>query len=192
MSTDIEKSFIARIACSETRMTFFDKHPDANQLTEAGHLLTTAHGYSRLQIMSRYYSNDTNNTHIIAYFRCYGDYYNIQIRSKQHFRKFFSKNDDRILGAFPAAGGDTTSFNLLDTDRQLVTLDDLKGSHAVVYLRARNAGIINRQLRKNPYVYTYGDAPGDSVTFNLEILERNVDYPTSTEPYLIQSSSVDR
>jgi hypothetical protein len=183
MSTNVEKSFIARIACSETRMTYFDQHPGADELKGSGHLLTTAHAYSRLNQMMRYYNNATNNIHIVAYFRCYDDYYTIQIRSSQYFGNFFSKNADRILGAFPPAGGDTTSFNLFNSNSELVTLDNLQGSHATVYLRARNAGFINRQLREDPYVYTYGDAPGDPVTFNLEILERNVDYPTSTVPY---------
>ncbi|SDT20846.1 hypothetical protein SAMN05216496_3609 [Pseudomonas sp. Z003-0.4C(8344-21)] len=183
MSTNVEKSFIARVTCSATRMTYFDQHPDADELKGSGHLLTTAHAYSRLNIMAPYYENGINPVHIVAYFRCYDDYYNIQIRSSHYFGNFFSKNDDRILGAFPAAGGDTTSFNLYNSNSELVTLDNLEGSHATVYLRARNAGFINRQLREDVYVYTYGDAPGDPVTFNLEILERNVDYPTSDVPY---------
>lgn len=180
MSTDVENSFIARIRCSETPMTYFDQHWSADVLKGSGHLLTTTHAYSKVFKMTPYNRND--NT-IVAYFRCYDDYYNIQIRSSEYFGNFFSKNADGILGAFPAAGGDTTSFNLYNSNSEHVNLYGLKGSHATVYLRARNQGFINRQLREAPYVYTYGDAPGVPVTFNLEILERNVDYPTSNVPY---------
>ncbi|MDT3314561.1 hypothetical protein QZR14_24650 [Pseudomonas sp. rhizo66] len=183
MSNNQENSFIAKITCNDAQITFFDQHPAAEELSGSGNLLTTPHAYSRLQFMARYQNNGAPIPDVVAYFRCYGDYYNIQIRSSLYFGHFFSKNNVRILGAFPPAGGNTTSFNLLNNEHKIITLNNLQDNQATVYLKARNAGVINRQLREDPHVYTYGDAPGESVTFKLDILERNVDYPTSSVPY---------
>lgn len=155
--------------------------PRKIERTEGGNLLTTMHVYHEafeemVVARRRYGWKET----LIVYFRCYDDYYNIQIRNGGYFAHFFSRDSrtsDRILGAFPPAGGKTTSFNLLDQNHNIITLDDLKSNQANVYLRARNAGVINRVLLPESKVYAFGDMPGDSIQFNLEILERNVPYP---------------
>ncbi|WP_129586981.1 hypothetical protein [Pseudomonas frederiksbergensis] len=187
MSTEQERSFIACIRCDETKMKFFDQMLSSSAGQD--NLLTTFHRYSETtkKMVRAQRAQDVNtrtrSDEMIVYFRCHGDYYNIQIRSEAYFGKYFSKNNVGILGAFPGAGGDTTSFNLLNLDQGIITLDDLKTNDATVYLKARHAGTVKRQLIQNPKIYCYGDQSGDTVTFNLRILERNVPYPTRAEPY---------
>lgn len=183
MDIDQKRSFIARIRCNETPMTFFDQHPDTEQLKGKGNLLTTPHAHSETTDDMLRYRTISGNKDMTAYFRCYDDYYNIQIRSTAYFSYFFSKNPHGIIGAFPPAGGNTTSFNLLNANLQIVTLDDIETNQVSVFLKARNAGTINRQLMRNPHIYSYGDHAGTAAKFNLTILERNVPYPTGATPY---------
>lgn len=187
MSARQERSFIARIQCDGTTMKFFEQMLSGS--TSQGNLLTTSHRYSEttkemVRVRpGRDTSVRTRFDEMVVYFDCYDDYYNIEIRSEAYFGKYLSKNSNGILGAFPAAGGDTTSFNLLNANQDIITLDDLKNNEATVYLKARNAGMIKRQLMQSPKLYSYGDQSGQSVSFNLRILERNVSRPTGSEPY---------
>lgn len=183
MSTNTEKSFIARISSDNAPAIFVDQHP-IQFPKHSDHILTTAHAYSEIaESMVPYDGGNDDAQGIVAYFRCYGDYYNIQIRSAQHFGYFISKGRDGLLGAYFPAGGDTTSYNLVDSRGRYVTLDQFTGNRADIRLKARNDAFIKRKLRTDPNIYLYGEAPGESVTFTLNILERNVDYPTSTRPY---------
>ncbi|MBZ9783995.1 hypothetical protein K9857_20890 [Pseudomonas sp. REP124] len=187
MSTDQKRSFIARIRCDDTPMKFFGQML-GNNATQAN-LLTTAHRYSEIgKSMVRVHKINkavglTRSDEMIVYFCCYDDYYNIQIRSEAYLGKYLSKNPHGLLGAFVGAGGSTTSFNLLNMDQDIITLDDLKKDEARVYLKARNADTVKRHLIESPKVYAYTDHVGDPVTFNLKILERDVPYPTGSTPY---------
>lgn len=188
MSTEQERSFIACIRCDETKMKLFEQMLTSS--TGQDNLLTTNHRYSErskqmVRVQTARPVTRTRSDDMIVYFRCYDDYYNIQILSEAYFGKYFSKNGSGILGAFPAAGANTTSFNLLNSSQDIITLDDLNTNEASVYLKARNAGTVKRQLMQNPKLYCYGDKSGESVKFNLRILERNVDYQTRTDPYAL-------
>ncbi|WP_150710300.1 hypothetical protein [Pseudomonas fluorescens] len=120
----------------------------------------------------------------IAYFACYDDYYNLQIRGPAYFGNYISKNADGQLGAFPAAGGDTTSFNLLDDNKTIITLDNLGSGIASVYLKARSGGVIKstQKTASRRESHSFNDRSGDAFKFNIEILERNVGYPGGTRP----------
>ena len=190
MTKDQERSFIARITCNGMDMTFFD------QILSAGHfetgergspippnIVTTFEAYDPASRTMRPVGR-RKQTAMVIHFRCYDDYYNMQILSEAYYQKYFSKNEQDILGAFPAADGDTTSFNLLDGYHRIITLDDLNASKASVYLKARNAGIIRQEIWGDPlYKRYFSDESGDTVTFELEILERQVSSPASSTPY---------
>ncbi|QHF39122.1 MULTISPECIES: hypothetical protein [Pseudomonas] len=190
MTKDQERSFIARITCNGMDMTFFD------QILSAGHfetgergspippnIVTTFEAYDPASRTMRPVGR-RKQTAMVIHFRCYDDYYNMQILSEAYYQKYFSKNEQDILGAFPAADGDTTSFNLLDGYHRIITLDDLNASKASVYLKARNAGIIRQEIWRDPaYSRCFTDMSGDTVTFELEILERQVSSPASSTPY---------
>ena len=193
MSKDQERSFIARLTCEGSPMTFFervlsDRH--FQQDDEDGphkHLITTAEVYfADLQKMVPLgiTPKSKNSIGIVVHFRCYDDYYNLQILSESYYNNYFSKSTQGFLGALPAAGGDTTSFNLLNESFKTVTLDDFDSDNQTVYLQARNAGVIKKMLwGAQVNRYCFHDLAGHQVLFKLHILERNVATPQSTTPY---------
>ena len=156
MDRDQQRSFIARLTCDGMNLTYFDN------------IITTFEVFNRHTGKMRRTANN-NTTAIVVHFRCYDDYYNLQILSEPFYLKYFSKNPDGILGAFPAAGGDTTSYNMLDGDHDLITLDDF----------APDTSILPEPILKSCFT----DTEGDVVEFRLEILETQVAVPSSAMPY---------
>ena len=190
MTKDQERSFIARITCAGINMTFFD------ELLSPGHfqfngrsspippnIVSTFEAYDPVTQTMRPVGRRKMKT-MVVHFKCYDDYYNIQIVSEAYYQKYFSKGEQGVLGAYPAAGGDTTSFNLLNSDHQIITLDDLRSSQAALHLKARNAGIIKKEIWRDPaYSTCFTDKSGDIATFKLDILERHVSTPERSSPY---------
>jgi hypothetical protein len=199
MSIEQSRSFIAELKCEREPLNF--RNLDLKTVDIAGLLgrialawvsplaFVATHFLSTKEeepfLMTRHRNGAPEPGNLLVYFRCYGDYYNIQVRSKHKFGNFLSKHSSGILGAFPAAGGDTTSFNLLDSEGNVVTLDDFENDNVDVYLRARNADIIREMSTRqddktwSPY-RIFSDKSGDKhALFNLRILERNVPYPTT-------------
>lgn len=176
MKPNPKKSFIAHITAENKGLSFIefeDRHAPAG----AASILTTRVPLppGGPQRAARF---------LIAYFECYDDYYKIQIRSDNYFGNYIGRDVYGMLAAFPTSGTETTSFNLLDDDNQIITLDDLDSNDANVYLKVRNAGIINigerpMNRRTNQYFSVYG---GDTVKFNLEILRRNPAEATDDTP----------
>lgn len=125
------------------------------------------------------------STPLIAYFECYGDYYNIQIRSREYLGSYLGGNIHNKLGANIARAGKATPYNLLNDDKTIITLDNIESDNATIYLKARDAGIIkrNKKIVNEKNTYYFNDSSGELLKFNLKILERNVDYPTDSEPY---------
>ncbi|WP_349733944.1 hypothetical protein [Pseudomonas jessenii] len=193
MTKDQERSFIARITCNGMDMTFFDQilsasHFEPQRLKSPipPNIVSTFEAYDPVsrKLLPVGYGKGRKPPAMVIHFRCYDDYYNMQILSEAYYQKYFSQGDQGVLGAYPAAGGDTTSFNLLDGYHQIITLDDLNASKASVYLKARNAGIIRQEIWRDPaYSRCFTDKTGDAVTFELEILERQVSSPASSTPY---------
>ncbi|AZO83068.1 hypothetical protein BOO88_14020 [Stutzerimonas stutzeri] len=192
MSKDQERSFIACLTCEGSPMTFFERvlsdrhfqHDDEDGPHK--HLITTAEVYfADLQKMVPLgvTPKNKNSIGIVVHFRCYDDYYNLQILSESYYNNYFSKSTQGFLGALPAAG-DTTSFNLLNDNFKIVTLDDFDSDNLTVYLQARNAGLIKKTLWGGEVNrYCFHDQVGHQVSFKLQILERNVATPQSTTPY---------
>jgi hypothetical protein len=193
MSKDQERSFIARLTCEGTLMTYFERvlsdrhfqHDDEDGPHK--HLITTAEVYLddiKSMVSMAFTPKTINSVGIVVHFRCYDDYYNLQILSEPYYNMYFSKSTQGFLGALPAAGGDTTSFNLLNESFKSVTLDDFDNDNQTVYLQARNAGVIKKMLWGGQVNrYGFHDLAGHQVLFKLQILERNVATPQSTAPY---------
>ena len=181
MNKDQERSFIARITCNGIIMSFAVDR--ASSLP--GNMLTRFEAYDSLtQEMLPIHSKKAK--HMVVHFQCYDDYYNLQILSETYYQKYISKDEESVLGAFPAAGGNTTSFNLLDNNHQIITLDDLNTAQATIHLKARNAGIIKKTTWRDPASGTcFTDKSGDIATFRLVILERHAVTPQRSTPYLV-------
>ncbi|MBV4456564.1 hypothetical protein KVG96_01170 [Pseudomonas sp. COR58] len=111
------------------------------------------------------------------YFRCTDDYYHLYIRSHVVYSGHcVSKDHAGFLGAFLPAGRDTTSFNLLSLDNQVITLRDLPRDTHRVRLQARNARPVGSILRRGaPYRYM-GETDEKGIVFTLRILERNASF----------------
>ncbi|WP_445180849.1 hypothetical protein [Pseudomonas sp. McL0111] len=124
----------------------------------------------------------TNITPGKLYFRCTEDYYTLKILTPGTYANhYFSKDESGVLGAFPPAGGDTTSFNLLDMNNNIITRDDLRRDTQRIRLKARNAGQISA-LRRRGAPYTYlADIKSNGLVFDLRISERNVPYPNDPD-----------
>ncbi|MFV0931765.1 hypothetical protein [Pseudomonas jessenii] len=190
MTKDQERSFIARITCNGMNMTFFDQilsasHFEPQRLKSPipPNIVSTFEAYDPASRTMRPVGG-RKRTAMVIHFRCYDDYYNMQILSEAYYQKYFSKGGQGELGAYPAAGGDTTSFNLLDSNQQIITLDDLSGDKATVHLKARNAAIIKKEIWRDPaYSTCFTDKSGDIATFKLDILERQVSSPARSTPY---------
>jgi hypothetical protein len=189
MNKDQERSFVARLSSDFSNMSFFDQQLDSNLFNSSGfsspyppNIITT----NEFVLDGKLFpvANDRRTPKLIVHFRCYDDYYNLQILNEPYSLKYFSKDSQGILGAFPAAGGETTSFNLLDDNHNIITLDDLASNEATIYLKARNAEIIKKSIWGKPInkaIFT--DKSGDISAFQLTILEREVATPKSPADY---------
>lgn len=181
-----QRSFIARLTCNGSHITFLQELilPDTlNSESLEKNILTAQNDYRRAPVyfrdpltgeIERLGFRKRARATVDVHFECYDDYYNMKIISSPYDQKYISKNDEGVLAAFPPAGGNTTSFNLLDTLSNIFTLDDLISDTATVYLKARNAGVIRKQINTNTDSYsTFNDRSGDIVKFELNILKRH-------------------
>ncbi|MFY0731860.1 hypothetical protein [Pseudomonas sp. NFX15] len=186
MSTNEERSFIARVTCNGSPITFLQELMLPALLnTEAlpKNIITAQNDYDRAPKLVRDpftnemvpvgYSIPTKDT-VVVHFICYGDYYNMKIVGGPYDQMYISHNDKPVLAALPPAGANTTSFNLLDVAHNIITLDDLRSDRSTVYLKARNAGVIRKQITTNTDRYSvFNDRSGDIVKFELNILKRH-------------------
>ncbi|MFJ2711900.1 hypothetical protein ACIOZM_13550 [Pseudomonas sp. NPDC087346] len=184
MSSNRQKSFVATLQLYNEHLHLLDnlhKEPIKRTVTifsggfYTGASSTVDDSYL-LGLRPREHSVDI--TPLKLYFRCAEDYYTLKILSPgAHTDKYLSKDDFGVLGAFPAAGSETTSFNLLDMNNNIITLDQLHGESQRIRLKARNAGQISASLRRGaPYIYL-ADIKSQGLEFKLRISERNVPYP---------------
>lgn len=199
MNTGEKRSFIARLTCDDSPITFFQEimlraHLDREPTLK--NIVTAQRDYrpptmvldpSTNKMVRVAYSIQTKNT-VVVHFECYDDYYNMKIVSNPFHQQYISRNDEGCLLALPPAGGNTASYNLLDADHNIITLDDLSSDTATVYLKARHAGIIRKQVNggtdNHTHRYsTFTDRAGDIVKFQLNILERHTVSPRLSTPY---------
>ena len=195
MSKDQERSFVGQLTFDHRKISFFDQQLPASLFQpnyDGGpvplaayppNIVTVDQHYVFLQSVHEIPPQPTPG--LLVHFWCYEDYYNLEILEGPYQQKYISKNSSDILGAFPAAGGETTSFNLLDKNHNIITLDDIASDKATIFLKARNAGIIRQKIWKKPInkpIFT--DREGKISTFQLTILERSVSVPRSFASYV--------
>jgi hypothetical protein len=121
-----------------------------------------------------------NETAVILYFRCEGDFYNIYVRSEgNHFGKNLDVSDPYVI----ANSAKATGFKILNPDGKTLTLDDLSSNNEKIQLHTRNgtrlyldddwSGTGDFPLRVSPAYYR---AFEDPLIYSLNILERNTPY----------------
>jgi hypothetical protein len=183
MSTNRQKSFIATLELDEHHVDFLGslygipalRH---DTLFSGGFFIgaTRRHDDSHL-LGSRPRCEVKNIAPLSIYFRCTDDYYHLYIRSHGTYTgRCISKDAAGVLGAFPAAGSDTTTFNLQSLQNRTMTLENMAKDIQRVRLKARNSGHIGAVFRSGaPYSYLAG-IEEEGVVFKLRILERNAPY----------------
>lgn len=183
MTTNRQKSFIATLELDNRHVEF----------------LQTLHGNPAIRFDTFasggfYTGNPTtrNDSHLLGsraqeeieaiapltlYFRCTNDYYTLYIRSHGPYTGHcISKDSAGVLGAFLPAGSDTTSFNILGSQNNIRTLEDMPNDIHRVRLKARNSGHIGALRRKGaPYSYL-AEIEKQGVVFKLRIIERNASF----------------
>jgi len=167
MSKDQERSFIAYLSTPTYELEIDQSNPPGNILGTTftftyldGELVPV--GRSRKSIIP-----------MKVHFWCYDDYYNIQILNGPSAGLYLSKDDEGTIAALPAAGGETTSYNLLDIEHNLITLDDLSSDTASVYLKSRNNNTL--KINRSTFGHHFTDTSGEELLFKLKIIERNPD-----------------
>ncbi|MFJ4194802.1 hypothetical protein [Pseudomonas sp. NPDC089534] len=184
MSTDQEKSFIATFSTRLgnphfPRLTYGKKvstlRPDYELFTFSSHI-----DVSDYLFLSRNVAPDA----LTFYFRGIDDYYTIYILTPgdYHYRTV-SKEQKDFLNAYATKDGDQTTFNLLDANGKIITLDHLDSDTPTVRIQTRAGKLLRAGLSRNeldPNVGTFirtdrnrSSAPLD---FKLNILQRNAPY----------------
>lgn len=182
MSKDQRRSFTTTLTIPHHQLNFlgilYDKPVIVNETRfSGGHFTGAVQRQNNSNLLSFRPDPHEEIAPLNIYFRCSDDYYVMFVQSPATYRwDCISANPRRILGAYPAAGSKTTSYNLLDRNGQIITLDDLQGPVHTLWLKARNAGKLGGvKVRGSPHIYL-ADAGEDGIPFKLNILERNVPY----------------
>ena len=119
------------------------------------------------------------NQPLVFYCRNEDDYYTFYNRTPgPYYGKVISKNQHDKFAALPAAGRDTTTFNFLDLDGNIITLDDIQSDQVDVRIQTR-AGAplgLNNKFSKINRVHHFIGEYGTQLTWRMKILERNTPY----------------
>ena len=183
MSTNRQKSFVATLKLDEHHLDFLGSLHGTpalrhDTLFSGGFFTGATRNHDDSHLLGRRPRSEVKNiAPLNIYFRCTDDYYHLYIRSHVTYTgRCISKDAAGVLGAFPAAGGDTTSFNLLSLQNRTITLENMVKNTQLVRLKARNSGHIGAVFRRGaPYSYLAG-IEEEGIVFELRILERNAPY----------------
>ncbi|HEX4547347.1 hypothetical protein [Pseudomonas sp.] len=173
MPTNLEKSFTAQLD------------------TQYGNLHLPRISYGQKTLIKRwYYEAFTFDAHVDVsstlcvhpqarpdqlsfYFRCIDDYYSIYLLTGSYYNNYALSNEHRdLISAFPH-DDDQTTYNLLDANNRIVTLDQLEGNTHNLKIQTRGG----RQLcvRENAKVgglVCTGKEGGQVLEFGFDITKR--------------------
>lgn len=178
MSTDQQKSFIATIGTESSLLHFLDL------LHDKPAIVTSSFGSGGFFTGKPQSRDDSHflglrpevpvdaKPRLLLYFRYTGSDYRLYIRTPgPYYGKCLSISDKGLLGAFPSTG--STTFNLIDSRHNILTLDTIKTENPKIYIQIRNSGLLHKhKVHDSRYIYIAdkGKAP---MLFNLMIQERN-------------------
>ncbi|WP_166357872.1 hypothetical protein [Pseudomonas akapageensis] len=186
MTTHRQNSFIAQIGTTSTPVNFLDAllgRPAKYTYKIGGGGVST--------LLSR----QVDDSHLLGsqpitaspappaltlYFRLTNAGYVLYVRTPgPHFGKGIFLDNSGAAGAFAVDRQDPTPFNLVTSDGQRVTLENLTSNTVGIQLEHKGTQIKLHRFRKGNSPYHYLAASSSSsvpFTFPLEILERNAPY----------------
>lgn len=185
MSTHQEKSFIATLTTSSGallvprlaygRQTHIQK-PDYEAFT-----------FEAKKDISNYLCVKSNaaSTPLKFYFKCIDDYYSIYVMNEGLYYFYALSNEDEDLIALYPHDNDQTTFNLLDANSRIITLDDLNSNSSQVRIQTRGGRKLHARAgqratagdrEKVSGLVCTGKKRGTLLNFRLDILQRNVSF----------------
>ncbi len=181
MSTDRQKSFTATIGTGDTLLHFLD-------LLHGQRATVTSSFASGGFFTGRPQQRDDSHLlglrpevpvdakpRLLLYFRYTGSDYRLYIRTPgPYYGKCLSISNNGLAGAFIST--ESTTFNLIDSRHNILTLDTIKKENPEIYIQVRNSGLLHKhKVHDSNYIYIAdkGEAP---MLFNLIIQERNAPY----------------
>lgn len=117
--------------------------------------------------------NNTPYDQIKFYFYCIDDYYSMYLLTDGVYHRYALSNENKDLIAAFQSNSDQTTFNLLDGNGSIVTLDDIQASEVNVRIQTRGGRTL--RVRGNHSVgglVCTGADGGTALTFKLNILSR--------------------
>lgn len=116
---------------------------------------------------------DTPYDQIKFYFYCIDDYYSIYLLTDGFYHRYALSNEDKdIISAF-RANSEQTTFNLLDGNGRIVTLDQIDTAQPILRIQTRGGRTLS--VRGNHSVgglVCTGKGGGSALNFKLNILSQ--------------------
>lgn len=185
MSTNQEKSFIATMTTSAGNLHL--PYLTYGQKTHITRLDYEAFTLEQFKDISSYLcvKPDPPPTLLKFYFRCIDDYYSIYTLNKgPYYYRALSNEDKDFIAVYPH-DDDQTTFNLLDTNGSIITLDQLDNDSATLRIQTRGGHSLRARAGRYPTaadkskvtgLVCTGKKGGTLLNFKLNILQRNVPY----------------
>lgn len=184
MSTDQEKSFTATLS---TRFGY----PHFPKLTYGRTIKTPRPDYEAFSFSSHvdvsdylFLKPDVASDALTFYFRCLDDYYTIYIFTPgAYYYRTVSREEKDFLNAYSTEDGDQTTFNLLNSNGKIITLDQIDTDTPTLRIQTRSGALLSAGKSRNKYdpavgtfVRTDPNRSASVLEFKLNILQRNVPY----------------
>lgn len=185
MSTNQEKSFIATLTTSSGallvprlafgRQTHIQK-PDFDPFT-----------FEAKKDVSNYLCVKSNATSepLKFYFKCIDDYYSIYVMNEGRYYFYALSNEDQDFISLYPHDEDQTTFNLLNANSTIITLDDLNSNSSQVRIQTRGGRSLHARAgqrataadkEKLSGLVCTGKKGGTLLNFRMNILQRNVSF----------------
>lgn len=113
------------------------------------------------------------------YFQCIGDHYAMFVLTPGVFQHHTITNDkEDYLSACNPDIGERTLFNLLNRKKEIITLSNIDGDTATVFMKTTNdSRCLTARLRSTQgYALSTGTKGGTPLEIKLHIVERNILY----------------
>ena len=183
MTTNRQKSFIATLELDNQHVDFLGSLHGTpairnDSLFSGGFYTGATTPRDDSHLLGRRPVQEVHNAvPITIYFRCTDDYYHLYIRSHTTYTGHcVSKDFAGVLGAFLPAGSDTSSFNLLNLENRIITLEDMGSDIQRLRLKVRHSKQIGSIRRRGaPYSYL-AEIDDKGMVFKLRIIERNASF----------------